>query len=82
MEVVPQKDYCPVEPTNKGEPAHEQAPVSPPSQPEAQAKIQTEPSAKPSTILIIILMLLLTVSSGLGYLIFTGNTAILQSLLP
>ena len=82
MEVVPQKDYCPVEPTNKGEPAHEQAPVSPPSQPEAQAQIQAEPSAKPSAILIIIVMLLLIVSSGLGYLIFTGNTAIFQSLLP
>ena len=78
MEIVPQPNYCPVEPEEK---TKENQPVGvvPPNMPnQAEISIKTDKSSKTSPLLFILVMILLIISSGLGYLIVTGNTEILN----
>jgi len=95
METVPQPDYCPVEPgqsdSNKANPApdnnednnNQPIGVVPPAMPnQAEATTKTDKSTKTSPWLFILVMILLTISSGLGYLIVSGQTNVLLQLLP
>lgn len=103
MEVIPQQDYCPVEPeqseskpttpksatltpesANPAQPSQEAESnrpmgVVPPNMPnQAQVSDKAEKPSKTSPWLFILVMILLAVSSGLGYLIVSGNTEVLN----
>jgi len=81
METVPQPDYCPVEP--KEENINQPIGVVPPEMPnQAEISTKTDKSSKTSPWLFILVMLLLAISSGLGYLIVMGQTDVLIQLLP
>lgn len=95
METVPQPDYCPVEPeqfdNDKAKPAsvskedniNQPIGVVPPDMPnQAEVTSKADKSAKTSPWLFILVMFLLTISSGLGYLIVMGQTDVLIQLLP
>lgn len=81
METVPQPDYCPVEPKEKDN--NQPIGVVPPEMPnQAEISTKTDKSSKTSPLLFILVMLLLAISSGLGYLIVMGQTDVLIQLLP
>lgn len=92
MEVIPQKDYCSVEPKEQAKKSEKKSAsntdnqpigVVPPEMPnQAVAAEETDKPSKTSPLLFILVMILLTISSGLGYLLVSGQTSILIQLLP
>jgi len=77
MEIIPQKNYTPIETEIKPEVKTPPPPVTPPPAPPAPKN-----NDKPSPLLLIMVIILLIISSGLGYLILSGNTEALDQLLP
>lgn len=94
MEIVPQPNFCPIEPENNKSQAkkpvknsssntdNQPMGVVPPELPnQTEASAKAGKSTKTSPWLFILVMLLLTISSGLGYLIVSGQTNLLPQLL-
>lgn len=94
MEAVPQPNFCPVEPEDNQSQAkkpvkntnnntnNQPMGVVPPDLPGQAQAPKAEKSSKTSPWLFILVMILLAVSSGLGYLLVSGQTNALLQLLP